>query len=57
MSCSGRASWVRISIASTPPMRKKTAPVIMKRRPTEVWFTAARVPNPGRLAQTFSSFA
>src|SRR5690606_19350866 len=42
----------RISIDSTPPIRKNTSPVTMKRRPTEVWLTAASAPQPGQLPQT-----
>ena len=34
------ASWVRMSSARTPPMRKKTKPVTMKRRPTIELLTA-----------------
>src|SRR5690606_9529530 len=54
MSCSGSASWVRMSIASTPPTRKKNRPVTMKRSPTDVWLTAASWPQPGQLPQTRS---
>src|SRR5690606_5481163 len=54
MSCSGRASWVRMSIASTPPTRKKNSPVTMNRSPTDVWLTAASCPQPGQLPQTRS---
>src|SRR5690554_1332721 len=55
MSCSGRASCVRINIARRPPIRKNTPPVIIKRSPILVWLTAASVPQPGRFAQISSS--
>ncbi len=54
MSCSGNASCVRTSMASSPPIRKNISPVNTKRRPTEVWLTAASAPSPGRLPHTFS---
>src|SRR5690554_3889125 len=41
------ASWVRKSIASTPPIKKNTREATMKRRPTVVWFTADQPRQPG----------
>src|SRR5690625_5803265 len=55
MFCSGSANCVRISMAKMPPIRKNTPPVIINRRPTLVWLTAASAPQPGRFAQTFSN--
>src|SRR5271157_4073069 len=43
----GVASWTRVSIPSTPPIAKNTKAVVMKRRPTTEWLTAARRCNPG----------
>src|SRR5690606_36714761 len=53
-SCSGSASRMRISIASTPQIRKDNSPLTMKRSPTEVWLTAASAPQPGQLPLTLS---
>ena len=36
---SGRASWMRISPARTPPRAKKTNDVTSERRPMDLWST------------------
>ncbi len=49
------ASCARISMASTPPIAKKTSAVTMNRLPTTVWFTADSRSSPRPDPQTASS--
>ena len=49
---SGVASWARISMASTPPTRKKKKAVKRNIRPRSEWFTLLVQPfQPGSEAQ------